>query len=277
MTSHQRLYKDMIRDTKLWNLYLAPGTDSVDVMAYCPLEDHSLFVSTVPLDNNSSSRVTAIEEAIYDNPLLLNEFNRVTVISRCEERAILPAKVTADTDLVSDIVEEMTGISGRQLIVDDLPLLDTAICHLIDRDIYNFLCRTFNGVKFIHRLSALTRYFHGTHRGAGSLTSHVNLRRGSLDIVLYHSDKLLLANTYQWVEPADALYFIAATRSAFDIDRRSPVVLSGDRDVREELTPLLRQYLPTVMPAVFPAAMFRAGGQTAMNAPTDLIVMPLCE
>lgn len=277
MTSHQRLYKDMIRDTRLWNLYMAAGNDSIDVMAYCPLEDHSLFVAAIPLDRGASSRVTAIEEAVYDNPLLLNEFNRVTMISRSDVRAILPTELAADTDLAADIVGEMTGKHDGNLVVDDLPLLDVSICHLIDSDIYNFLTRTFSGIRFIHRLSALTRYTHGTHRGAGSLTSHVNLRRNTLDIILYHSDKLLLANTYNWVEPNDALYFVLATRAAFGIDHKAPVVLSGDREVRGELTPLLRQYLPTVMPAVFPAAMFRAGGQTAMNAPTDLIVMPLCE
>lgn len=267
----------MIRDSRLWNLYLAPGTDSIDVMAYCPLEDHSLFVATLPLDTNASSRVGAIEEAIYDNPLLLNDFSRVTVVSRSDARAILPSVIAADHDLAADITTELTGVTGGELIADELPLLGVSMCHFIDSDIHNFLCRTFSGVKFIHRLSALTRYWHGTHRGAGSLTSHVNLRRSSLDIVLYNGDRLLLCNTYSWVEPADALYFIAATRAAFGVDHRAAVVLSGDRDVREELTPLLRRYLPTVMPAVFPAAMFRAGGQTAMNTPTDLIVMPLCE
>ena len=267
----------MIRDSRLWNLYLAPGKDSIDIMAYCPLEDHSLFVDTQPLDTGASSRVSAIEEVVYDNPLLLNDFKQVTIVSRSDARALLPRDTAADPDLAADIADELTGSTSGELIVDDLPLLDVSLCHFIDSDTCNFLRRTFSGVKFIHRLSALTRYWHGTHRGAGSMTSHVNLRRNSLDIVLYNGDKLLLANTYEWVEPADALYFIVATRTAFGIDHRAAVVLSGDRNVREELMPLLRRYLPTVMPAVFPAAMFRAGGQTAMNAPTDLIVMPLCE
>jgi len=256
---------------------MAPDTDRIDVMAYCPLEDHSLFVASVPLDGNAVSRVSAIEEAVYDNPLLLNDFNRVTVISRDVRRTIMPTAVAADRNMAFDIVREMTGARECELVVDDLPLLDASICHMVDGDVYNFFTRTFNGVRFIHRLSALTRYFHGTHRSAGSMASHVNLRRGSLDIVLYQSDRLILANTYDWVEPADALYYIVATRNMAGIDRQAPVVLSGDREVRDELTPLFRQYLPTVMPAIFPAAMFRAGGKTAMNTPTDLIVLPLCE
>ncbi len=267
----------MIHDSRLWNLYIAPDTDCVEVMAYCPIEDHSLVVSSIPVDPDATDTVGAFEEAVYDNPLLLNDFNRVTIVSRSGLFAIMPTELTLNRDLVADIVDEMTGVCGKALIIDELPLLDASVCHLIDTELYNFITRTFNGARFIHRLSGFTRYCHGTHRGAGSLTSHVNLRRGSLDIVLYQSDRLLLANTYEWIEPADALYYIMATRSAMDIDRKAPVVLSGDREVRDSLTPLLREYLPTVMPAIFPAAMFRAGGATAMNAPTDLIVLPLCE
>lgn len=267
----------MIHDSRLWNLYIAPDTDRVEVMAYCPIEDHSLLVAAIPLDPNSTSAVSAFEEAVYDNPLLLNDFNRVTIVSRDRYWTIMPTVLTSDRELTSDIVTEMTGARGGTLIIDELPLLDSSICHFIDTELYNFITRTFNGVRFIHRLSGLTRYYHGTHRGAGSLTSHVNLRRGSFDIVMYQSDRLLLANTYEWTEPADVLYFIMATRNMAGIDRETPVVLSGDREVRDELTPLLREYMPSVMPAIFPAAMFRAGGATAMNAPTDLIVLPLCE
>lgn len=276
MTTHQRLYKDMIHDPRLWTLYLALDIERIDVMAYSPLEDHSLFVADIPLDMSSVSRVSAIEEAIYDNPLLLNDFNRVVVVSRSDARALLPSSLAADVDMASDILSEMTGSTGK-MVVDEIPLLDVAMCHFVESDLYNFICRTFSGVKFIHSLTALTRYYHGTQRGAGSLTSHVNLRKEYIDIVLYQSDKLLLANTYRWYEPADVLYFILATRSVWNVDRPTPVALGGDREVRELVTPLLQKYLPTVMPAIFPAAMFRAGGAKAMTVPTDMIVLPLCE
>ena len=277
MTNGRRLYKDMIRDTRWWNLYLGLDVDHIDVMAYCPIEDHSLFVSTIPLDDSVDGYVTRVEEAIYDNPLLLNEFSKICVVMRTDARAFLPLDVASD-DRAADIVSEMTGVADGHLVVNELPLLKLSLCHMVDSALYNFLTRTFGQkVRITHRLASIATYCHGTHRGAGSLCSHVNLRRSSLDIVIYQGDSLLLANTYNITGVTDALYYIVATRQLFDIDRSNAVVLSGDRDMREELSPLLRKYLPTVMPAVFPAAMFRAGGQTAMNAPTDLIVMPLCE
>lgn len=268
----------MIRDAGLWSLYVGLDADRLDVMAYCPLEDRSLLSATIQLDP-ATDYVEAVEEAVYDNPLLLNRFKKVTVINRGDAHTLLPAGLPAeDPALAADILAEMTGDRDGHPVFDPLPLLDATTGHTVPGGVYNFLTRTFGpDLHIIHRLSVMARYCHGTHRGAGSLTSHVAVRPGSIDIILYRADRMLLANTYRWTEPLDAVYYILATRSAFDIDAKSPVVMSGDREAREQLMPLLRQYLTAVMPAVFPAAMFRAGGQTAMNAPLDLILMPLCE
>jgi hypothetical protein len=46
--------------------------------------------------------------------------------------------------------------------------------------------------------------------------------------------------------------------------------------LREAIMPELRRYINYVMPVIFPSAMFRAGRE-AMNAPFELIVLPLCE
>ncbi|MBD5180499.1 MAG: DUF3822 family protein [Bacteroidales bacterium] len=279
--ANNRLYRDMIRDTRMWNLYLGLDRTSIDVMAYCPMEDNSLLSATIQLDENGNDYCKAIEEAIYDNPLLLNDFNKVTIVSRGNSRAILPGYLSENQELAADIAAEICGrpegFPDAPMITDHLPLLECNVAHFMETDVYHFLTRTFTGVKFIHRLSSLTRFFHGTNRGPGSMLTFVNLRAGSMDIILFTGDRLLLANTYEWSTPEDVIYYIMAVRQAFEVPGEKSVVLSGDRNIREELTPRLREFIPSVIPAIFPTAMFRAGGMTAMNTPTDLVVLPLCE
>ncbi len=277
-----RLYRDMIRDTRRWNLYLGIDSHAIDVMAYSPYEEHSLLSATVPLDRAEDDVCKAIEEAVYDNPLLLNDFNRVTVVSRSLCRAVLPDFAIDGVDgRARDLARELCGCPDDNMespmIIDRLPLLDCSLCHFMEEKLYNFLTRTFSGVKFVHRLSVLTRYFHGVNRGTGSFVSYVNLRPGTFDIVMFNGNNLLLANTYEWTEPDDVLYYILAVRKAFNADDDKAVVLAGDRAVREKLNDRLREFIPTVMPSVFPAVMFRAGGAIAMDTPTDLVVLPLCE
>lgn len=272
----------MIRDTRNWNLYLALDRESIDVMAYNPMEDQSLLNATITLDPAETDRCKAIEEAVYDNPLLLNDFKRVTVISRNLHRAIVPDYVLdGGEELASDITRDLAGCPddnpGAPLVIDRLPLLDCSISHFIDEKVYNFLTRTFTGVRFIHRLSSLTRYFHGVNRGTGSFVSYVDLRPGSFDLVMFNGNSLLLANSYDWTEPDDIIYYLLAVRHTLGVEENKAVVLTGDRAVREQVMPLMRRFIPTVMPAVFPAAMFRAGGTVALDTPTDLVVLPLCE
>lgn len=277
-----RLYRDMIGDTHKWNLYLGIDVDAIDVMAYSPYEDNSLFNATVPLDPAENDVCKAIESAVYDNPLLLNDFNKVAVISRNIYRAVIPDFVVGSDDSVTrDIAIELCGTpegdSDPAMIVDRLPLLDCSMCHFMEQKLYNFLTRTFNGVKIVHRLSVLTRYFHGVNRGTGSFVSYVNLRPETFDMVMFNGNNLLLANTYEWTTAEDVLYYIIAVRRSFNVVDDKAVVLSGDREVREKLSRRLREFIPSVMPAVFPAAMFRSGGTVAMDTPTDLVVLPLCE
>ena len=95
MTNGRRLYKDLIKDTRWWNLYLGLDVDHIDVMAYSPVEDNSLFVTAIPLDDSVDGYVTRVEEAIYDNPLLLNDFSKVYVVMLTDARAILPHDVAS--------------------------------------------------------------------------------------------------------------------------------------------------------------------------------------
>ncbi len=44
--------------------------------------------------------------------------------------------------------------------------------------------------------------------------------------------------------------------------------------MRKAVTPLLRRYVASVLPAIFPSALYRAGRE-AMNAPFNIVILPL--
>jgi hypothetical protein len=53
-------------------------------------------------------------------------------------------------------------------------------------------------------------------------------------------------------------------------------LVCGDVALREQIMPELRRFVNYVMPVIFPSTMFRAGKE-ALNAPFELILLPLCE
>lgn len=259
----------------MWQLYIAVDRRGLEIMAYNSLEDHSLITADIEVGGDYAPK--KIEDAVYDNPLLLNEFRHVTVILRSEPSTLIPNEIASEGALTEKIVGEMTGKVDTDILVDHIPLLDMSVAYAPDSELLNFLRRTFTGVSIRHRLSAIIQYWHATTRAMRPLATNVNLHGDRLDIASFSGDRLMFANSFDAATVADRLYYIMAVREMLQVGQDVPVVISGDRAGRDELTSILSRYVRRVLPAVFPAAMFKAGGHTAMNTPLDLVVLPLCE
>lgn len=147
----------------------------------------------------------------------------------------------------------------------------------LDSDIAGFIARTFNNPPVCHRLTPLCRYFSFQSRAVNNIKMFVNVSPDAVDIVAFSNNGLLLANTFRTTTVADALYYCLAVARSCGFDQlNDEMMLSGDRAVRDSLTPLLRQYVNYVMPLVFPSDIYRHGKE-ALAAPFELIILPLCE
>ncbi|MDE6490847.1 MAG: DUF3822 family protein, partial [Muribaculaceae bacterium] len=160
--------------------------------------------------------------------------------------------------------------------VTPLPRCGAAIAMLLPADIDGFLRRTFQHMKMHHRLAPLTEYFHSRGRMGVSGKMYAHFHLGAVDVIAFGTDGLTLANTFRYREPADAVYYILACRRMLDSDSDSELFVSGDQTLREHVVPTLREYVPYVMPAIFPASALRTG-HNAINLPLELTVLPLCE
>ena len=75
----------------------------------------------------------------------------------------------------------------------------------------------------------------------------------------------------------DAAFFTLNAWTCFGLSADADALqLVGDSTMRDALAPVLRNYITSVMPAIFPAASMRMG-HDAMKAPYDLILLLLCE
>ena len=86
----------------------------------------------------------------------------------------------------------------------------------------------------------------------------------------------MMANTFDAPEASDAAYFIVAVRKMLNLPDDAETMLAGSAKLREQVSPILRQFPAQVMPVIFPSEMFRAGKES-LSSPFDLIILPLCE
>lgn len=271
-----KLDKDLIKEPRLWRLALRIDKKMLHVVLFCKVEDNSLIYRQIPLDQAAPSMQKAIEEAIYDNPLLLSDFAHIDCIVESATFTIVPSEIS-DTELRRRIFNEIFPSFDGSIVENELSELKSTILMGLNEQLVNFLRRTFNNPCILHHLTPLCTYFNRKNRMGNSGKMYAYLRTDRLDILSFGKDSLRLANTFAFRDSMDAVYYILACREMLHLDPSSDeMLIAGDTSLREAIAPTLREYLAYVMPVIFPSAMFKAG-KDALNAPFDLIVLPLCE
>lgn len=276
------LEKDLIDDAQLWRMALLIERKSISVAVTSTVKDNSLIYRTIPLDESAVSWQAAIEDAVYANPLLLSDFNRVEIAIDTERFATVPSEIT-DSALQQRITDRLfaepeEGEDSTVTVANPIPGTGATLLAVIPTGVENFLRRTFFNSRIRHCVSVLTQYFHTRGQMGNSGKLFVHLHPGSVTMVAFNHDGLAMANRLKTDNTTDAVYYIMAARQQMTGTTGSDdqILVSGDAALRDSVVPVLREYVPYVMPLFFPASLLRAGHE-AINAPLELSVMYICE
>lgn len=251
---------------------------ALDVLIYSPSVQGSLIFRHIDLAaDQGANPVKSLEQAIYDNPLLVEgDFESVHCnLADTAALALPPGLTPAQTDLARNASRQLAGAmewAGES----SGALPGGAVLHYAARpETVNFLRRTFYGITLHPLLEPLARYFGETSQRGNDRKIYVNFRRGHIDVIALSRSETLLVNSYACATPSDAAYYILAATELGGFSRQADaIVVAGDSDLREGATELLRRFVRRVMPLLFPSAMFTAG-RDAMLAPFDLIALAL--
>lgn len=280
MPKTPQLDSSLISDPRRYNMALRISDTRLDILLRQSVPDENLIYSAVPLDTASTGITRALEEAVYDNPALLGDFAGTSVIIESARYAVVP-------DIVGSFGYDFMETVGDTLLPPDdvpvelltTPVADTGAMSLmrVPAELTAFLRRTFNNPSISHHIAPLAAYCLNAEKLAGARRMYANLRSSSLDIIAFDGNRLLMATTFDFRDTMDAVYYIMATRELLGLTASSnELLLSGNAEVRGAVTPILRRYVPYVMPAIYPSDIMRAG-KDMMRAPLDLIALQLCE
>lgn len=278
MSENVRLEKDLIKEPQLWRLALRIEKTMLHAVLFNTIEDNSLIYRKISLDAAAPSQLKAIEDAIYENPLLLSDFARVDCVIDTDCFMVVPPEITS-TEVREKIMSEAFPDFDGEIVACTIADGEAVILMGLAHEFAGFLRRTFNNPRLHHHLSPLCKYFfHKSRHGVGNTAKmYAILRAGKVDVIVVGCDSLKMANTFIFRDPMDAVYYILSCRQQLGMNSTSDeMFLAGSPSARESVAPTLRQYLSYVMPVIFPSEMFKAGKE-AMKAPFDLIVLPLCE
>ena len=261
-----------IQHPEVWEVLVSIDDGQMDYVLFTPTVANSLIFGNIGFSDLS---MQGLEDAVYDTPELLNDYQRVRIMVHSRHFVLLPED-TNDDDcamLVRQAFPDDDGDSAVSLV----PTGGVKIAYLMPRGMLAFLGRTFNYPLICHPLMPLCGYFKGMDKGDDTSRMFLHLGDGNMDLAIYRNGGLQCANSYPFTNAADAVFFALSAWRAHAMDQLSDEVqFSGIGEQSTEVAAMLREYVKNVMPAAFPAAAMQLG-RHAMQAPLDLVLLALCE
>ena len=261
-----------IQHPEVWELLVSIAGKQADYILYTPKVANSLMTGDMVWNTDT---LQSMEDAVYDTPLLLNEYKRVRVVVHSPHFVLFPDE-TDDENCITLLRQAFPADDGDAAVCP-LPLNGVKIAYLMPQGLQAFLGRTFSYPTLYHHLFPWCEYLKELSHADDVSQMFLNLGKERMDLAVYRAGRLQCVNSYMFDNQQDALFFILKTWRSYGMDQLTDeLLLMGDREMCAAVTPKLRKFVKFVMPAVYPAAAMRLG-RHAMQAPLELILLALCE
>ncbi|MCQ2288020.1 MAG: DUF3822 family protein [Muribaculaceae bacterium] len=264
-----------IQQPELWTLQMSLDSKTLDYILYTDAQEDSLIMGSIELDTSAGKYLRQVENAVYDNPFLLDDYKEVRVIYNSPHFVLLPQEY--DEIEAQEVFDTHFPDSDGEMAMCSLKRCGVNIAFEIPKGVLGFMQRTFFTPPVFHHLHPLCEHYKRINDGSEIARMFINMSDSHMDMVVYQNGRMVLANSFDYRTPQDAAFFALHTWDSMGMDRlNDEVQLTGDKAQRDAIAPILRKYIGYVMPAIYPAAALRLG-QNAMKAPFDLIMLALCE
>lgn len=202
----------------------------------------------------AGSPAKTLEEAVYNSPSLLGDFNKITILADSDRFTIVPATVAADDETIAAVAAKLWPDSAGETVNADV-CGKVAFLTVFGKSLDGFVSRTFPAATLRLRLAALTSYFMSLSAPVNRIKMYARFmpdRR--LDVVALSADGPVTANSYVCDSETDAAYYILACIKDCGFDMLDDeLILCGDHTLYAPVTDLLRRYVNSVMPLLLPS------------------------
>lgn len=211
-------------------------------------------VFDVSIEADPDSLLETIENTVYSNPEVLDDYSADIVIA-ADDTLWMPLALADDPDMLERCyLDVYRHADADDLFTETEP--DAGLCAVsrFTPGLKAFLERTFPGARISSREMALLRKFRCFPGGGPRV--YVHLEQGEAVTLTFDGKQLLCASTLPATTPADALYAALLPIEAYGLDRsKTEVFLSGDKELRRDAIALMREYLGCVMHTMLPAGL----------------------
>ncbi len=207
-------------DTGQWRLVIYITRTSLEAWLQ-PLGDRQSVRRIVRNEwepvGNGKDLLQKIEDTVYDNPQLLDDFAADIIIET--DRALwVPQEVSADEELAEDQFGRVYGFDPEDMLADAVG--DKTLLWSLTPGLPAFLSRTFPGARVKAHLSVIQSFLDRLNIEEGEVMV-LNLREGSCDVILMRGNRLQTSSTQPAANAQESLYRLLRAAEAYNFSVRS--------------------------------------------------------
>lgn len=270
------LTNDMITQPELWRCALLADRHALHVALVPPVQGENMISRSLTLNAEASTPLKALEDTVYDNPLLLSDFSRIDCAVGGSHHIVVPTPGMPDDDTLEALFEKICGAEEESRTIASAEIGGGAtLVYSIPTALESFLQRTFFGINIVHPLAVTGAETVKASEGAdGPVMTVVADDPGRVTVAAASEGQLLMLNSFSYNHPADAAYYVMASRIALGLGNNSGVIrLAGIHHYLEAIAGTLRQYCTRVDRLPLPPSLCRYGREaTRLPFPLTLIL-----
>lgn len=257
-----------------WALAIDIDTSALSYLLYSITGNEEPRVGTVKIQD-TGDWCKALENAVYDNTFLLDDYHHATIALHSQHFALMPQEV-AHAGLATPVLEASFSSVEGEVLTSEVNGTGAAIACDVPRGVLGFLNRTFNSPTLLHHLAPLCRYCCNAYAEDNGCL-HVMVEKDVAHLVATVNGKLHLANTIHYRSHDDLVYFtLNAWQSSNMNNAYDNLLISGDNEVRQQLAQSMRQWVKYAMPEAIPVQALKLS-RNAIAIPFNLILLALYE
>lgn len=198
----------------------------------------ALLFSTHWNETEGKDLLSRIENNVYDHPGLLDDY-ATDVIIETDRLTWIPNEILDSEDIEEEAYRALFPGNDSEIISDRLA--DCTAVFSLAPGLGSFLGRTLPGARLRSHMGILVENL--STKMPGSARIFADLHDGYADIIGFGPKGLLASATHKYTEPIDVAYRLFHLMETYGLDpRETPVMLSGNRNDRQQLAELLRNY-----------------------------------
>ena len=199
-------------------------------------------------EGNEENLLQLVEETVYENPDILDDF-ATQIIIYTPESLWIPEELTDEEELDEKYFTTVFTAKKEDIFSD---FGEEEVClYALAPGLNSFFQRTLPGCKVMCHLTMIQRWLKDLERinlissGGNSDRIYVNVRDRQVDLFAFRKGKFMSGSTHRWKNINDIIYESLLLAKAYEMDpEKTRLIVLGSHGFNEALRDSIQEFFP---------------------------------